>query len=96
MLQSDTGSVGPLILFAGFACAAVAIISPKTGLYISAAGLLVAMPRLLEDDENLIKFLKFIILCFVPWAFMGFKQYFFGYAPMESFYAETFLSQVSS
>lgn len=60
------------------------------------AGLVVAMPRLLLDDESLIKFFKFVVLCIVPWAFMGLKQYFFGYSAMEWFYAETFLSPVAS
>ncbi len=60
------------------------------------AGLLVAMPRLLEGEADLIRFFRFFILCLIPWAFMGLKQYFFGFSQMEWFYAETFLSQTAS
>lgn len=60
------------------------------------AGLIAVMPKLLSDDEHLLHFFKFVILCFVPWTVMGLKQYFLGFGPMDWFYAETYLSPVTS
>ena len=60
------------------------------------AGLVIAMPKLLVDDDALVRFLRYVVVCIVPWSFMGLKQYFFGYSAMEWFYAETGLSQVAS
>jgi hypothetical protein len=60
------------------------------------AGLVVVMPVLFRDERDLERFLKFVVLCFIPWSIMGFKQYFFGYDRMEWFYAETGLSPVAT
>lgn len=60
------------------------------------AGLIVVMPVLFKDEGSLEHFLKFVVLCFIPWSIMGLKQYFFGYDRMEWFYAETGLSPVAT
>ena len=60
------------------------------------AGLIVVMPVLFKDERDLERFLKFVVLCFIPWSIMGLKQYFFGYDRMEWFYAETGLSPVAT
>jgi hypothetical protein len=60
------------------------------------AGLIVIMPVLLRQERSLEHFLKFVVLCFVPWSIMGLKQYFFGFDPIEWFYAETGLSPVAT
>ncbi len=60
------------------------------------AGLVVVMPVLFRDERDLERFLKFVVLCFIPWSIMGLKQYFFGYGRMEWFYAETGLSPVAT
>jgi hypothetical protein len=59
-------------------------------------GLLVAIPILFRNVGELEKYIKFVLICFIPWVFLGLKQYFFGYDQMEWFYAETFLSPVAS
>lgn len=191
ILESSTGAIGPAILIIGFACACVALVRPRAGLYIAAfeviyldyfkkiavyygevseltiiqvlvvgmvtmlcvylgviiqfilgrtalrgadflllggtgvvalatfavvyaqsrsvaqagqmavnltiyAGLVVVMPVLLKDERSLEHFLKFVVLCFIPWSLMGLKQYFFGFDRMEWFYAETGLSPVAT
>jgi len=191
ILESSTGAVGPTIVIVGFACSCVALMRPRTGLYIAAfeviyldyfkkiavyygevseltiiqvlvvgmvtilcvylgviiqfilgrtalraadfflfggmavlalatfavvyaqsrsmaqagqmavnlsiyAGLIVVMPVLLMDERSLEHFLKFVVLCFIPWSVMGLKQYFLGFDRMEWFYAETGLSPVAT
>ena len=60
------------------------------------AGLIVVMPVLFKDERDLERFLKFVVLSFIPWSIMGLKQYFLGYDRMEWFYAETGLSPVAT
>ena len=59
------------------------------------AGLVAVMPVLLKE-RSLEHFLKFVVLCFIPWSVLGLKQYFFGFDRMEWFYAETGLSPVAT
>jgi hypothetical protein len=191
ILESSTGAIGPAVLIIGFACACIALVRPRVGLYVAAfeviyldyfkkiavyygevseltiiqvlvvgmvtilcvylgviiqfilgrtalrgtdffllggmgaltlvtfavmyaqsrsvaqagqmavnlsiyAGLIVVMPVLLQEEKSLERFLKFVVLCFVPWSIMGLKQYFFGFDRMEWFYAETGLSPVAT
>jgi len=65
----------------------------NAGLYISIIPVLL---MLMKDEADLLKFMRFCVWMFLPWALWGIKQYYWGLSDVENYYVGTFLSPVLS